>query len=97
MPHNVTLSPLNVTPKKYHHHILGLKIDNYLKDKGTNASILNYPFDLKLLYMEALSDTNEAYELLGSNQRLTRKECEDDIVLINREINTVLMKERTRF
>ena len=96
MPHNVTLSPLSVTPKKYHHHILGLKIDNYLKDKGTNASILNYPYDLKLLYMEALSDTNEAYELLGSNQRLTRKECEDDIVLINREINTVLMKERTR-
>ena len=37
--------------------------------------------------MKAFNQTNDAYEQLGSNQRLTKGECKDDIDMIDREIN----------
>lgn len=37
--------------------------------------------------MKAFNQTNDAYEQLGSNQRLTKEECKDDIDMIDREIN----------
>lgn len=87
MQSNAESLTAQVNPKRYFEHILDLRIEKYLNDKGSNTSMLNHPYDLKLLYMKAFNQTNDAYEQLGSNQRLTKEECKDDIDMIDREIN----------
>ena len=93
MTSNVELLPSQVTSKKYFRYVLGLRIENYLKDKGSNVSMLDYPYDLKLLYMMAVNDTNDIYEQLGSNQQLSIEECKDDLDMIDREIR-IYFEER---
>ena len=93
MTSNVELLPSQVTSKKYFRYVLGLRIKNYLKDKGSNVSMLDYPYDLKLLYMIAVNDTNDIYEQLGSNQQLSIEECKDDLDMIDREIR-IYFEER---
>ena len=87
MQSNAELLLAQVNLKIYFEHILDLKIEIYLKDKGSNTSMLNHPYNLKLLYMKAFNQTNDAYEQLGSNQQLIIEECKDDIDMIDREIN----------
>ena len=93
MTSNVELLPSQVTSKKYFRYVLGLRIENYLKDKGSNVSMPDYPYDLKLLYMIAVNDTNDIYEQLGSNQQLSIEECKDDLDMIDREIR-IYFEER---
>lgn len=58
MHNNVELLSALVNPKKYFVHILDLKIEKYLENKDSNTSMIDYPYDLKLLYMGAFNDTN---------------------------------------
>lgn len=57
MQSNAELLLAQVNLKKYFEHILDLKIEIYLKDKGSNTSMLNHPYNLKLLYMKAFNQT----------------------------------------
>ena len=41
MASNVELLPSQVTPQKYFRYVLGLRIENYLKVKGSNVSMLD--------------------------------------------------------
>ena len=58
MHNNVELLSALVNPKKYFEHILDLKIGKYLKNNDSNTSMIDYPYDLKLLCMGAFNDTN---------------------------------------
>ena len=46
MQSNAESLTAQVNPQRYFEHILDLRIEKYLKDKGSNTSMLNHPYDL---------------------------------------------------